>query len=287
MKPFLGMDLTEDNRNTVANGQEFLVQELSEATREALDSSAETSAQLNEKSDVSKVLRIVRYVCGVVAGLAVISLMKSFAQTVDMPVSEMYHNAPWLFWGGGISGAAWIALRIIGDKKKEVVANSDEGMAAASSLDVAFKNALAELQVPDTAASVDILSFYYKENDGEIKLAEKPMQLFSHINAEFKVFADDENVYLADVNGKFAFPKASIKRIQTVQKKARLAQWNKEESFQSPTYAQYKMTADQFGSVHTKPYYIMEIEKDNTLWGVYFPCYELEQIEALVGLRAE
>ena len=46
------------------------------------------------------------------------------------------------------------------------------------------------------------------------------------------------------------------------------------------------MTVNKFGNVFFKPYYILEIEKDNQTFGIYFPCYELDAIEKLTGLTA-
>jgi hypothetical protein len=71
-----------------------------------------------------------------------------------------------------------------------------------------------------------------------------------------------------------------------VNKRTSVPTWNKDEEPRKGKYKQYKMTVNSYGNVFFKPYYILEIEKDNQTFGIYFPCYELSTIENLTGLTA-
>ena len=52
-------------------------------------------------------------------------------------------------------------------------------------------------------------------------------------------------------------------------------------------FKQYKLGVTYIGTIIVKPYHILEIERNGTLYGIYFPCYELATFEALTGLKAE
>ena len=47
------------------------------------------------------------------------------------------------------------------------------------------------------------------------------------------------------------------------------------------------MTVNNMGNVFFKPYYILEIEHNDEIFGIYFPCYELPIFEKLTGLTAQ
>ena len=104
---------------------------------------------------------------------------------------------------------------------------------------------------------------------------------------EYKLFGDEENIYLASLHEKFAFPRQSLKGIRTVQKHIRLMDWNKEEAFNKGIYKEYALTRDNYGCIHCKWYHILEIEHKGETFGVYIPGYDLPTFEDIPGLTAE
>ena len=66
-----------------------------------------------------------------------------------------------------------------------------------------------------------------------------------------------------------------------------MASWNKEIGPNEERYKPFKLGVDQYGGVHAKPYHILTLEHEGEEMGIYFPCYELETIELLTGLKAE
>ena len=143
------------------------------------------------------------------------------------------------------------------------------------------------MKVPETSKEVDILIFFYKIKNGEIKVCEKGMQYAKYLNPIFNVFCDQENLYLANLEGKYAFPLSSIKRVRTVKKKIVIASWNKDVSFKDDIYKPYKLTDDNYGAIHCKQYHIIEIEKDGEIFGIYFPSYELPAFKEVLGTEVD
>lgn len=274
MKPFLGIDLTLNKKNDQFNGNEFLVQKPSSALSESLVASTDKVEKTIEKSKLPLPLRIVQFICGIAAMLIAGGILKA-----DVSLAEGYHNAPWLFWVAGICAVLWLILWFSGNHKAKSILDTDESTQTFSHLDGVANAVYTELDVPDDAKDIDILSFFYKVKDGEIKVQEKGMQVFQYFNPEFKIFADEENLYLANLEGKYAFPLSSITKMHTVKKHIRIAGWNKDEKCNKGIYKQFKLTTDNYGCIHCRQYYILEINRQGESYGIYFPSYELPTLE--------
>lgn len=277
MKPFLGINLTLNKKNEQFNGDEFLVQKPSVALSESLEVSTDKAEKTIEKSKLPLPLRIIQFICGIAALLIASGILKA-----DVSLAEGYHNAPGLFWAAGICAVLWLILWLCGNHKAKNILETDESTQTFSHLDVIANAVYTELAVPDDAKEIDILSFFYKIKDGKIKVQEKGMQVFQYFNPEFKIFTDEENLYLANLEGKYAFPLSSIAKIHTVKKHIRIARWNKDEKYNKGIYKQFKLTTDNYGCIHCKQYYILEITHQGDSYGIYIPCYELATLEECI-----
>ncbi|MBP3434766.1 MAG: hypothetical protein J6K62_00335 [Clostridia bacterium] len=274
MKPFLGIDLTLNKENKQFNGNEFLVRKPSSALSKSLEVSTDKAEKIIDKSKLPLPLRIVQFICGIAALFIASGILEA-----DVSLVEGYHNAPGLFWATDICAVIWLILWLCSKKKAKAILDTDESSQTFSHLDSVTNTIYAELTVPDQTKSIDILSFFYKIKKGKIKVQEKGTQLFQYFNPEFKIFTDEENLYLANLEGKYAFPLSAIVKIHTVKKHIRIAGWNKAEKFNQGMYKQYKLTTDNFGCIHCKQYHILEINHQGESYGIYFPSYELPTLE--------
>ena len=286
MKPFLGTDITEDKKNEEYNGKEFLIAETSPAMVEALESSGEKAKDLMDASKLPLPLRIVKSICGIAAALVALAVFKAFVRD-DISIAEAYGNAPVLFWIMGVAAVLWLILKLLADRKEKAVLGSEDAARFNSRFSAVSDSVFAELEVPESARAVDILSFKYKLKDGVPKVVESGMSITPYDNHEYRLFTDAENLYLADFYGKYAFPRDSLRIIRKVSKKVRVPVWNKDEAPDEGEYKQYKLATDNYGCIHVKPYYILELEHEGELWGIYFPCYELPAFTELTGLPVE
>lgn len=276
MKPFLGIDVTSDPKNQQINGKEFLVQQPSAALSQSLEASSGQVDQILKTAKLPLMLRVIQFLCGICSLLIVTGILRA-----EVSLEKGYQNAPWLFWTGGICGAVWLVLWICGKQKANTVLNTDESAGTISHLEGVSQAVYKELGVPEDAKNVDILSFYYKVKNGNIKVFEKSI-CAQYFNPVFKVFADADYVYLANLKGKFAFPVSSIGELRTVKKHIRIAGWNKEEPFNKGVYKPYKLTSDSYGCIHCKEYHILEIHRNGEAFGIYIPCYELPVIKGFL-----
>lgn len=276
MKPFLGIDLTVNKKNEQLNGIEFLSAKPSLALSQALEQSYKNVDVTVAQSKLPKIIRIVKYVCGITAAIFFSGMLKA-----DVSLAEGYQNAPWIYWTFGICLVVWLVLKLLSLQKEKSVLGSDENAQVFSHWENTTDAVYAELSVPADAKEVDVLSFFYKMKDGNIKVCEKGMQVTQYFNPIFKIFADSEYLYLANLDGKYAFPLSSIIGIRTVKKHVRIAGWNKEVLYNKGIYKQYKLTIDNYGCIHCKSYHILELNHNGENWGIYFPSYELPVIEEI------
>ena len=280
MKPFLCIDLTADKKNEQSNGEEFLVHKTSATLSNFLDTSIEQANATTEQSKLPLALRIIQYICGIAAVFCILGLLKA-----GVSLAEGYRNAPWLYWVAGACAAVWLILWICGRQKAKAVLSTEESTQTFSHLEEVSDAIHAELSVPADAEEVDILSFFYKIKDGNIKVCEKTIA--PYLNTVFHAFADSENLYLANLEGKYAFPLSEIVALRTVKKHIRILQWTKDEKFNKGIYKQYKLTADQYGCIHCKSYHILELNHKGVSVGIYIPCYELPVFEKLTGQKTQ
>ncbi len=274
MKPFLGIDLTTNKKNEQINGTEFLVQTPSAALANTLEDSSEKAEKTIETAKLPLLFRIIQFFCGIAALVITGGILKA-----DVSLVEGYRNAPWLYWVAGICAVVWLILWLLSKQKAKTVFETEESEQTFSHLEGTANAIYQELSVPGDAKTIDILSFFYKIKDGEIKVQEKSMQVFQYFNPEFKIFTDEENLYLANLEGKYAFPLSSIVKIHAVKKHIRIAGWNKDEKYNKGIYKQHRLTTDNYGCIHCKQYYILEITHQGDSYGIYIPCYELATLE--------
>ncbi len=284
MKPFLGIDLTEDKKNEKINGAKFLVAEPSSDKIRSFEDFSEDADKTIVKSKLPLPLRIIQGICGFIGLIIAASVFKALLET---PVKQMYTNAPELFWLAGGCILVWGVLKFFSVKKEKSVFGAEEATDVITGLADVSGEIYSEMSVPSDAIEVDLLLFFYKVKNGEIKVCEKTMQLAQYFNPVFKVFADSENLYLANLEGKYAIPLSSLVSIRTVKKHIRLIGWNKDEDFNRGNYKEYKLTVDNLGCIHCRGYHILEFNHEGEAWGIYFPSYELPSFELLARLRAE
>ena len=285
MKPFLGIDITENKENEIVNGTEFITQKTSQATKESLDNAVDNNVELINKAKLPLPLRIIQGVCGFAGAIIAAAIVRQWDG--EEPISTLYTSAPALFIICVVCLAVWGIIKLAANKKAKTVIESDEGNLTKSRLDSIVNSIYAELSVPSDAPDTDVLSFCYKVKDGEIRPKTTGLDMTPYLNVICKVFSDEEYLHIANVSEKYSIPLEALKRIITVKKSIVLPHWNKDEAPRKGRYKEYKLSVDKEDNIHIKPYHILEFEHNSEMHGIYFPCYELPVFEKTTGLKAE
>ena len=156
---------------------------------QSLESAFENANQTLKKAQLPFWLRIAQYLCGICGLIIALGILKAD----DVTLSEGYQNAPGLYWAAGVCLAIWLILWIWGKHKEKAVLSTDESNQILSRFEGVNEASYGELGVPGDAKVVDVLSFFYKVKDGEMKVHEKGLQYFQYFNHFYLVSSSINN----------------------------------------------------------------------------------------------
>ena len=280
MKPIFCIDVTLDKKNEIVNGSEFITRTASKQKIEEYENKQEDFEQTVEKSKLPMWLRIIKYLCCLHFWIVLAASAKAGFETA-------LKNAPILVVSGALCGILWIILHFASKAKEKKVLKEEDAERQSKEIYEDFKHIHNELNVPDDAAEVDVLLFKYKMKNGKIRPYVSGLQTTAYMNVSVKMYETNDALHIADLENVYSFAKSELKVITTVNKQISVPTWNKDEDPRKGSFKCHKMTVNNIGDVFFKPYYILEIEHESQIFGIYFPCYELEIFEHLTGLKAE
>ena len=284
MKVLFGIDVTENKDNEAQIGDEFVIRKLDEKEEQSLEDIQEELNETVEKSKLSRPLRILETVSGIVGAVIVAGF---FRGSMEIGFAKAISNAPILV-AFGVASLVLFGVLFYAAKKKEKRIFEELGAdAQADQVDAAVKNMYEKLDVPNYAIKFDLLVFRYKEKNGEIKPYSGVLDNTPYMNLDLLIYADEENLYIADVVSVHSFKKSELKYIETIKKTISIPSWNKDIEFNEGEYKQYSIRKNNAGNLFLKPYHILHIERNGEEYGLYFPSYELDTVERLTELVAE
>lgn len=279
MKALFCVNITNDKHNEEFDGKEFLADQVTAAQEAALDSCTEDIEELQSEASLPKTLNILKYICSLGTIIGVCGIIRNIG---DVSFKQMFINAPAIMYGTIACAVIWGILWLYERKKNKEVSEKESTSLAIRRADAAVEACYDMLGVPANAFNADIFMMKYKLKGGIIK--PRDQGFFTFINAELKVFADEENLYIADAISKYAFPKECLTGIRTINKKAQVSGWHKETPYNKGEYKKYKITENDYGTIFIKPYYALQMSRYGEDYELYFPVYELEIMKALTGL---
>jgi len=285
IKPLFCVDITTDKKNTTINGNEFISASISEQTKRNYENTQDAFEDTVQKAKLPKWLKIIELACAFVFFVVCMGVIRA---GFDVGFDKAFNNAPALIIIGIICGIIWITLHIVSKSKAKKVFEEENIEQKAENIITDIDNMFRELNVPDNAVDIEVLTFRYKIKKNEICPYESAMQMTPFFNISLKAYVTDGKINLADAENVYSFDKSAMKAITTVNKQISIHEWNKDLPPTDRAYSSFNIkTNDKYGLVYFKPYHILEIERNGEKYGIYFPCYEIDAIERLTQLKAE
>lgn len=261
------------------NFEKFVIRKLSDDNSKIIDNLSNEGKQLTKEKVPPQWLSYVSIFAIMIGLLFAVSILLA----KDGFVSALQTRGYFFYIGIGLFLVGLIVQIIVRVKTKK--SNSDpEVEEYVLKVKKAVKECEFELEVPETAASIDILFTVLKKNKkGEEKLSQTV--LVQYINQELKVFVEKDSICFADNTMVVGIPLDSVKGIKMIKKRIPLPQWNKSEPFNGPTYKQYKLYTNRRGFVFIwcKPYYEIDLDIDNESYYFLIPCYEKDSFLKVIG----
>lgn len=137
-----------------------------------------------------------------------------------------------------------------------------------------------ELNIPQDTKNIDVLFSFVKEKNGQEKI--NIWKLYNHYNQELTVFLEDGMLCFCDNHSVFGVPIESFKRIVPMKRRQIIAVWNKEESFNSDKYKEYKIRNTNQG-LSCKCYAVILV-LNNEEYQIIIPNYDLEEFRKILSL---
>ena len=284
MKPIFAIDITDNKRNETVNGKEFVTKSVSKESFEELEKNQEELEETLNAAKLPLLWRVLKALCGYGSLIILISIVKALR---DVSLDEAFRNAPLIFAACPALAAVWGVLYIFSKKKESEVLKEQNAESRENDIDRNVQDIYNELGVPHEAATADVLMFRYKIKNGELRPATVGLQNTAYIALEIRIYAQNGELCIADLEDVYTFKLSELKAIKTVKKRIAIPLWNKDEEPTEGEFKKYKLSVNNMGEVLMKPYHVLEIERDGETYGIYFPCYELAVFECLTGLKAE
>lgn len=282
MKPFYGIDRTENRKNTFREGDCFIAASTSRAVSSAMERAAEGAAVQLRKSRLPFPLGGIRTVCGWAAALLLFSIIRALR---SVTLLEGYENAPFLFWLTGICGAVWLVLTVIGAVIRKNVQATEDFTVAVKRVEDQVDAAFRELGVPQNAKDVDVIAISHRWKNGKLKPVAYGLETSERTTEPFKVFLREDRLCFATPENRYEFRLSELQVLRSVKKHIYSKGWNKEEDYDEGFYKPYKLTVDNYGRIHMRSYGLLELEHEGIRWAIWLPPYELNYISALTGLK--
>ena len=283
MKPIFGIDITNDKYNERMHAEDFIAANASEETSQQLNESGNRAESTIKRAKLPTAVTVLQFIFLIVGGISILSFLNSIS---DVGFAAAYAASPLTFYVGVIGIAVFVAISIWAIGRMKKVLDGEDAKNVVNEIESLTEKIYKELDVPQGAVDVDVLFFNYVEHEnGDVVPKSTPLGLTPYINFELKMFKRSGKLCFADLTSRYDFELEKFRGITRVDKKISIPQWNKSESYNSENYKKFHMVKNNMDCIFFKPYYILEFVKNDELYGIYFPCYELEAFERLTGLR--
>lgn len=283
MKPFFGIDLTKDKKNTHLNANEFITATVPADMIQRLEEAGDAVENVLKTAKLPLWMRIIKFIAEIVGLILFLSL---FNTVMEVGFTALRESLLFVILDV-VCISIWGVFAYLEKKKNKEVLEADQSQCALSAVQQNLQNSYDSLKVPRDAASLDILIFYYKMKGEKLIACPASSHTDSYLNIDMRVYIQKDFLCFADTENVYSIPLSALESIETVKKRIPMAGWNKEDAFNEGIYKPYKITTDNVGRFWVKSYHILTFNLNNEKYGIYFPSYELSQIEKITGLRAE
>lgn len=219
------------------------------------------------------------------AGLILVCAMVFAYIRANIPFKYIFEEAiyiPLLFIAGTI---IYFAIGIYeSQKRKKMIKNGElddeyempeEDEEAENDLEERAKQSLG---IPEDAIDMDVLGTIYRttENGAE------NVGSFDFITMEMFVFADNEQLHVADYSNVYSFDIGSLGKIERIDSQVTSLGWSKDDEVSAPQYAELNMSLNEQGVLTLPYYYSVRVSAEDEEFELAIPPYELSAFSQLL-----
>ena len=259
----------------IFDGEAFITKRLNEKETAELEALESLTDDYIKKTVPHGAPVVLSYILYGIAAVIVIGILRA-----RVSLSTAFQNAPYLFFIAPVALLAAIALTLYQRAKIKKMVESDDFHAVLQENESAANRARELLSIPKSARSTDLLSDFYEIKKGKRK---NPLP-FDFLPLEVYLYADEENLYIADSTVVSTFHLSDIVKLERIEKKVTLGDRNKEDPISSDRYKPYGIKADGNGYYRIKYYYSLQLNTVHGEFELLFPPYEIDDVAILLKL---
>ena len=264
--------------STINNYDDFIIRKISQESEEKFNSICEETNNLVHKKLSPNWLTYGSLIVAMLAFLIMFKMLiaeDGFLHALETRGFIFYISCA-LFVIGAIVFVCCIRKNKKGDKDPEMADCSNR-------LTKTFSELYFELEVPETAPSIDVMLTITKLNkNGEQKF--KKFSILPYVNQEVRVFVEKDSLCLADCTSVLAIPLSGLKGIKKINKLIQFPRWNKTMGIKSPEFKPYKIYVSN-GYIWCKPYYEIDFEVNGEEYYFYIACYDKDRFVKTLGME--
>lgn len=280
MKNVFGYPYSKDG-DTPCDGARFVTNRVDLEFKREMDSTFDVALETDAKASLPAWLTLLKAICCLgffLVGAAVVRNLD------ELSLTDMLNNSPVIFIIGGVCIVLWAALHIAEKARYKRVESTGEIDKTIELFEQLDRRSEQLLGIPHDRKAVDVLSFKYTEKNGKVKIKEEMFSKYS--NNEMKLFRNNDDLCLADLECVYSFPISGFKKYVLKKKKADMDEWNKDVPFNKGQYKQYKISSNDYDTIFCK-YYALQFADIFGEYEIFFPEYELEHFQSIVDVPVE
>lgn len=312
MKPFFGIDITDDKKNETVNAAPFIVQKPSAASVRKLEQEEEAATEALKEYFKKHSRKVDRFLCAVLFGFVAAALLfaaLTFGLAHRLLEGYEHLSVPAVL----VPGVVFAILSFVcgalyrkagadpesdgGETEEDDDEAGEEDDEAGEEDDAPLSTTEAtifqELRIPKTTKSVDVIGFKYRDKRGRVRPHGRDGVNGATVYPlyTFKGYVkDDALCFACAYEGVYAVPLSEIRAIRTVDKRLYLPCWSKGTPLTHEKFKPYKLKTVRGGveeNLRVGWYHVLEFVHKGETWGIWFPNYELPFFEKATGLKAD
>lgn len=279
LKNLFSIDLTNDSKNRVIDGEIFVSRSISGALLDKMRLMEDQEKSFCKEATLPLPLRGLRWLCATY----VLIILFSFVNVVfikGIPLERALNNGGYLYVIAVAALGIWLILARIAQNRRRAV----ETKATELDFDAVYEESLEEarkkLSLPEESCFVDVLCRDYKMKNGK---ATRANILYDYVNRGYSFFREGENLCFADREKVVSIPISEIHDVEKVKKSVSISDWNKEESYRDSEYRGFGIRESN-GFLLIKAFYSLKVGQD---YEILVPNYDFAAVAELAGLKMD
>lgn len=267
MKNIFAMDLMKehDDEDILFDGRKFITVETDSAL---LEESKKIMDAMEEDLNPSKKIKILKSILGWIAfitgiflfcNLNLFSMKNLFVKELPLKICFLFCLILWISFN-----------KMIITKSKKIVESQEYKKKIDRLNDIIF-GIKKQLQIPEDAVQIDILTYPYKIENGKEKI-----NILGYDNFPCYLYKKDGCLCIAGVEFRVSLPLENIDKVYKVNKKIPFTDWNKDKPYNDKEYKKYKIICNNIGIYFCKPYYVLRLKDSEEDYEMFIMPYDLD-----------